>query len=308
MTASIITPIALTDAMLTSSTAPETDYAVWTAGSYSVGDRRIMTTGIHRVYECQADHTSSNSSGAPNLNLKGNPPQWLDIAPTNKWAMFDEKIGTVTTQGSPLTVVIAPGQVGGLALLELQGSTATVSIKNQPGGTEVYSRVIDLDGTEINSFFDWFFVDFEQKTDVTLTDLPSHFYNCELTVTIASAGPVACGVCHVGRVYAIGETQRGAGIGMISYSKADTDSFGNLEVLKRGNSKRASWAIRIENSSLNRVSRLLYAMDAVLCIFIATEEPGYEPLIIYGIIRDFSIAIDYPTYFLTSLELEGLAR
>jgi hypothetical protein len=309
MTASIITPTKLTDAMLTSSNAPEDEHAVWAFGTFAVGNRRIMTTGIHRVYECLVAHTSSNAAGAPNVNTSGATPNWLDIAPTNRWAMFDEKIGTITTQASPITVVLEPGPTGGLALLELQGTTATVTAKDQAGGQQVYSRVINLDGTEINSFFEWFFEEYQQKTDVTLTDIPSQYFNIELTVSIeSSAGVVACGVCHVGKVYELGKTQMGATSGMISYSVKETDPFGNLTILKRQNSKRASWQIMIDKSRYQRISRLLYSIDAVLCIYIATTEPGFEPLIVYGIMRDFSIAVTYPEHFMTSLELEGLAQ
>ena len=44
----LIRPTALTDAMLTSSTAPENDYAVWASGTaYAVGSRVILTS-THR--------------------------------------------------------------------------------------------------------------------------------------------------------------------------------------------------------------------------------------------------------------------
>ncbi|MDO9277127.1 MAG: hypothetical protein Q7U05_01010 [Polaromonas sp.] len=309
MSASIITPTKLTDAMVVSSTVPETDFPVWTAGTFAVGDKRIMTTGIHRIYQCQTAHTSTDSTGAPNLNITGTPPKWLNIAPTNKWAMFDEKIGTISTLASPLTVVINPGPVSGLALLELTGRTAEISLKDQTDGTVVYSRTVDLDGTIVTSFFDWFFAEFAQQTDLTLTDLPSQFFNGELTISVTStAGNVACGVAHVGKVSTLGETQMGATIGIISYSVKQTDAFGNLTIIKRQNSKRASWKLMIEKSELSRIFRLLASMESVLCVYSATTEPGYEPLILYGFFRDFNIDITYPTYVLTSLEIEGLAQ
>ena len=309
MSASIITPTKLTDAMLVSSTVPESDFAVWAFGTFAVGTKRIMTTGIHKIYECLVAHTSTDATGAPNLNLTGATPKWLDLGPTNRWNMFDDKIGTITRQESPLTVVLHPGPIGGLALLELEGFEATVTVKDLTGDTEVYNRVISLDGTVITSFFDWFFEEFQQRTDITLTDLPSQFFSSELTVSITSpAGSVSCGVCHVGKVSQLGTTQRGATIGIISYSVKQVDAFGNLTILKRGNSKRASLQLLINKSQYNRVYRLLASMDSVLCIYSATSEEGYEPLIVYGVWRDFNIDVTYPFDFITSLEIEGLAQ
>lgn len=309
MSASIITPTKLTDAMLVSSTAPEADYAVWAAGTFAVGAKRIMTTGIHRIYECLLAHTSTDASGAPNLNQTGTAPKWLELGPTNKWAMFDDKIGTISTLASPLTVVIKPGPVGGLALLELSGRTAEISLKDQTGGVVVYSRTVDLDGTIVTSFFDWFFAEFEQKTDLTLTDLPSQFFNGELTVSVTStADSVGCGVCLVGKVSSLGQTQMGATIGIISYSVKQTDAFGNLTIVKRQNSKRGSFRMIVDKSDLNRVYRTLAAADSVLCIYVATEAPGYEPLVLYGVWRDFNLDVSYPDYVLTSIEIEGLAQ
>ena len=307
MSASIITPTVLTDAMLDSSTIPENDYAVWTAGTYVVGDKRIMTTGLHRIYECLVDHTSSDASGAPNFNLTGATPKWLDIAPTNRWAMFDNKIGTVSTISSPLTVVLSPGPISGLALLELSGSTAEVTLKDQAGGSVVYSRTVDLDGTIITSFFDWFFTEFAQQTDLTLTDLPSQFFSGELTISISSsAATVACGVALVGKVSGLGVSESGTSIGIISYSIKTTDAFGNLTIVQRQNSKRASLRLLIEKEDFNRVYRTLAAVDSVLCIYVATQVAGYESLILYGIWRDFNIDVSYETGFLASLEIEGL--
>ena len=47
----VIKPVAVTDAVLISSTAPETDYSAWAAGTaYSVGNL-VIRTSTHRIYE-----------------------------------------------------------------------------------------------------------------------------------------------------------------------------------------------------------------------------------------------------------------
>lgn len=307
MTMSIIKPTVLTDAMLTSSTAPENDYTVWAFGTFVAGDKRIMTTGLHIVYECLVGHTSTDGTGAPNLNTSGTTPKWLAIAPTNRWAMFDTKVGTVTTLASPLTVVIKPGSISGIALLELTGKEVTIIVKDVPAGATVYSKTVSLDGTSILSIYDWFFEDYAQLSDLTQTDLPNQFVGCELTVSLTSpAGNVGCGVCHFGKGYEIGATQYGATVGIISYSVKSVDAFGNVAITKRANSKRNSLKLYTEKSSFNRIYRLLASLDSVPCIYVGTEEVGYEPLIVYGFYKDFSIDVAYPNTHLCNLEIEGL--
>lgn len=302
MTMSIIKPVKLTDAMLTSSTAPETDYTAWAAGtSYTVGTKVMRAvSGVHKNFE--------NLIAGVDASLPENAPtRWLDLGATNRWAMFDTKIGTVTTLVSPLTVVIKPGSVSGIALLELAGKEVTVSVKNATGGTVVYSKTIGLDDTPVTSFYSWFFEERIQLTDITLTDLPSQFLQCELTISITStAGAVGCGVCHVGTTHDIGETQVGATVGIISYSTKTTDVFGNTTVVKRANSKRNSLKLVTKKSAFSQIYRLLSSLDSVPCIYIATEKTGYEPLIVYGFWKDFSIDVAYNTHHLTSLEIEGL--
>ena len=304
MTMSIISPVTLTDAMLVSSTAPETDYAAWNAATnYTIGTKVIRTT-THRIYE---NLIAGVDATLPENATTGVTPRWLEIAPTNRWAMFDNKIGTVTTLGtSPLTVVLQPGLTSGVALLELTGEQVQVTMKDAPAGTVVYNKTITLDGRVITSFYEWFFTDYVQLTDVTLSDLPGTFSTCELTISITSASTVACGVCHVGKSYPLGSTQYGASVGVISYSKKTTDDFGNTTVVKRANSKRNSLQLITEKVHFNRTYRLLASLDSVPCVYTATELPGYEPLIVYGFWRDFSIDVAYPTYNLTNIEIEGL--
>ena len=60
----LIRPTTLTDAMLTSSTAPETDYPAWSsATAYAVG-ARVILTATHRRYEALAASLFSGSANS----------------------------------------------------------------------------------------------------------------------------------------------------------------------------------------------------------------------------------------------------
>ncbi|CUI04674.1 hypothetical protein BN2497_4125 [Janthinobacterium sp. CG23_2] len=229
----VIKPTTITTARLTSSTVaePAAGETVWNAATaYTLG-AVVIRTSTHMKYE-------RTIAGTTAIAPESDPTNWIEAGPTLRWAMFDRKIGTATTAATSITVVAQPGAVSGLGMLELVGRQVVVTLKNAPGGTTVYSRTINLDGTMITSVYDWFFLDYEQLSDFVLTDLPQHYAACELTVTITSTTPVSVGVLQVGRVLNIGRTVGGATAGIIDYSSKGRDRFGNFDVVEGDFSKR----------------------------------------------------------------------
>ena len=109
----LIRPTTLTDAMLTSSTAPETDYPAWSSvTAYTVG-ARVILTATHRRYEALAAST--------NVSPSTDPTKWLDLGPTNRWAMFDARVGTATSRaraGASTSLTKGPRSLASRSLSE----------------------------------------------------------------------------------------------------------------------------------------------------------------------------------------------
>lgn len=299
----LINPNPITDSEFVSSTVTEDDYAVYSgATTYAIGDK-VIRTETHRCYESLI---ASNTGNTPEDNLTGTTPAWLDIGPTNRWAMLDDVVGTVTSVTSPLTLVLNPGQTGGIGLLSCVGSQLDVTLKDGTGGTTVYSKTISLDGTIITSWYDWFFEDYVQLSDLVLTDLPDSYTNPELTVSITGTGTVECGLLKTGKVTNMGGTQWGAKVGITDYSRKEQDAFGNYTVVQRSFNKNATLSVEITPSELNRIYRVLATARSTPIFWIGTDLYGFEPLLIYGFYRDFNIDIAYHSLYACSLEIEGL--
>ena len=295
-------PIAtISDAMLISSNAPETDQPEYAAGtSYALGAFvQRSVAGVHRVYKSAV---ASNLGNTPELSTT----QWIDQGPTNRWACFDQVIGTATALASPLTITIAPGQVDALALLELVGSSVTVTMTSaSESGATVYSRTVSLDATVVLDYYDYFFADYEQRTTVVLTDLPP-YGDGQITITLTGPDTVKLGMLAVGKQIDIGDVQLGAKAGIKSYSTKITDSFGKTKVNKLPNAKRPSFVLWVDKAAFNRVYRKLAKYDAQLCIWIGSQDPDYaEGLIACGIYKDFQLEATYKKACLCSLEIEG---
>jgi len=304
-TASVIVPVVITDAMLVSCTTaePASGEVEWNAAtSYTVGQAVIRTT-THKRYE---NLIAGVDATLPENATTGVSPRWLDLGYTNRWSQFDKKIGTATTSTGNLTTVIKPGIAEGLALLDLVGVTADISVKTATAGSVVYAQTVDLDSTMIESVYDWMFSDRVQKRNVILTDLPGQYPNMEITVTINSTSGSAVGVMATGRVFTIGATEYGAGAGIINFGKVTDDGFGNRTWIEGEWANRVTLPLVGNTTDFNRIHRQLADVRSTPCIYIGSAMDSMEPLVCYGVYRDLYITVpNYPTISM-SLEIDGM--
>lgn len=296
----VIKPITFDPAtMLVSSNATETA-AAWSSATTYAKDAVV-------------DYETHYWISLVNTNLNNVPDAvgstfWALVGPDNTHAMFDGQVSTATTSSTPLIVTIAPGIVNSLALVGLVGSSVTVEVTDGGASPPVYSKSINLDGSIVFDWYSYFFEPFVQLGEVVLTDLPP-YSNAEITMTLESGGNVAIGEMIAGTVYALGEEEmdQGATIGIIDYSRKDTDNeTGKTTFTRRAFSKRMSGQFLLNNGQLNAVQRILADIRAVPSVFIGSEAADYAPLIVYGFYRDFSIDIAYPTKSWCRIEVEGL--
>lgn len=305
----VIAPTTVTDTVLQSCTVaePAAGETLWNAGTaYGVGDVAIRTT-THRKYK----RLIAGTTAEPPETDPADPPNWLDIGATNRWAQFDQKVGTVTSVASgDLVTVLQPGSVEGIALLELTGTSVRVVMTDRPAGpgaVGVYdSGEISLDATPISSVYDWMYAPMQQRLSVVLTDLPGQFPSCEITVTVRSTSGAACGVLAVGRVIEIGATEYDAGAGIINFGKVNDDGFGNREWVEGDWANRVTLPLLLNRSDFARVHRQLARLRSTPCIYIGSSMADLEPLVCYGVFRDLYITVPYYSVVQLNLEIDGL--
>lgn len=293
----VIKPVTIDAAKLVSTDATET-YSAWSSlTTYNAGDK-VIKTSTQRVYQAILG-----------VNLNKDPETevayWVDIGPTNKWAMFDTSVSTLTSQTGGLSVVIKPGYVNSLALFGLYGTSLTITVRNGLAGPVVYTNTVSLETSVVADWYQYFFEPFSLVSEVTFTDLPP-YSDAHITIDIAGGGTVTCGIVSVGTMYFLGDTQYDCSVGIIDYSRKDTDEFGVTTLVRRGFSKRLSATIELDNSQLNNVIRILSDLRAEPCAWIATDEVGYAALNVFGYYRDFTTSVRYFSRSLCSLEVEGL--
>lgn len=293
----IIKEVAVTDSIFTSSTIVENDFAAWAAAtSYTVGTKVIRTT-THRIYQNQI-------AGVDATLPENAPSRWLDVGPTNKWAMFDNVIGTKSSALNLITIVLTPGtNVAGLAFIELVGQTLSISATDS--GLPIYSKTINLDATVVTSVWEWFMADYQQKYDAVALDFPDSFFNPVITITLSGVGTVSIGKMAFGKVYELGDLQYGSSVGIQSFSTKTTDINSITYLNKRANSKRIQFKLELPHVLFPRTYRLLADLESVPSVFVGSEDDTYSPLIVFGFYKDFRIDLSYKTIDFCTLEIEG---
>jgi hypothetical protein len=296
-----IRPTPIATAMLISSTAPETDYAAWASGTTYAQYAKCILTSTHRIYE------STQAANTSNDPATDDGTWWIDIRPTNRWAMFDQSVGTVTSIATPLTVVLAPGVVvNSLALLDISGTSVTVGMLDSAGGASVYNKTYTLaDAAEVIDWYGYFFEPIQSQDTLLIYDLPP-YPSGRITVTLNASTTASCGTLAVGNLIDIGKTRYGAGIGIVDYSKKDVDIFGVTSVLERAYAKMIETSMLVNNGRLNYISKQLAAVRAIPCVWVGDNDAGYSALTAYGFYKDWSVNIAYPNYSECSLTIEGL--
>lgn len=297
----VIKPVIITDTEFVSSTVAENDYAAWNSGTtYSLGQRAIYQ---HRIVESLQN---SNLNNTP--TLVSTDTWWLDVGPTNRWAMFDQQINTQTVAaGATMTIVLNPGIINTLALLELNGSQAQVTMTVSGIGT-VYDVTKQFDATPIVDWYGYFFEPYDIATEVVFSNLPAYLTGQVTVVITASSGQAKCGSLIVGSSYALGDTQLGARAGITDYSVKSTNAFGAVTITKRKYAKRMGATLQVPNSSIRRVQTLLADLRSTPCVWIGVPEDTdtYGPLVVFGFYKDFQIEVQYLAHSLCSLEIEGM--
>ena len=270
-TLQLLQPAAIGDANLVASSVAETDAAAWTAGvTYPTG-ARVMLAATHRIYESVVD----GNVGADPAGVSG---KWLDVAPTNRWAMFDQALGSATSAAGSIVVTLDSASIRAVALLDVVGATAQV---RAPG----YDRTLPVGAGAI-----------------TFLDLPAGIGR--VTVTITGPGTVSVGTLLIGRLVGLGVTEASPTSGITDYSRKVTDDFGDVTVVPRAFAKRMAAKALIRSDAVDLVAARIAAVRARPLLWIGQD--GIDSLTVYGFFKDFSIEIGEGVSKL-ALSIEGLS-
>jgi hypothetical protein len=299
----VIPPIAITDGMLTSSTIaePAAGETAWAAAtSYTVG-QQVIRTGPHRVYQ---NLTAGVDATAP----ESAPARWLDVGPTNKWAMFDTLRNSASTATTSLTVVITPGRrIDSIALMGVVGESITVSMTSS--GTTVYSTTENLIQRSTVAWRGYFFGAFTYQGSSVRFDLPP-FANGVLTVTVSrTSGVVSLGALVIGQAVTLGTVLSQATSDALNFSTVTRDAYGNATLVQRRTIPKSEQQLITDPTNVDKLREVRSALNAAPAVWSGLDDkvdnPHFEALLILGIYKEFSISLS-PNITNITLSLEEI--
>jgi hypothetical protein len=301
----IVNPIAITDAMLIDSgsppetNVPENDYAVWDSGTtYALGDRVILVS-THKIYE--------SLQGA---NLNKNPVTqttwWVEVGPTNRWAVFDNSISTQTEQSTNITYTLEPNTpINTIAVLNVTNATELQIEMTSPTAGIVYDETISFAPLPVTpDWWAWFYGQRIQNKQHIALDIPI-YTDAEIRITLLGGANLAVGAILLGQQQNFGlGISYGARVGIQDYSRKETNEFGDTILVQRAFAKRANFSLLLGKSEVDSFQNFLADIRATPVLWIGSTE--YDSTTLFGFYKNFDILISYPEQSDCELEIEGL--
>ena len=299
----VLTPVAITPALVTATTAPMDASPAWAAATAYAKDELCHRVATGRVYR----RITAGTSATP---PESDPALWRDLRPVNRYAMFDDLRSTRSeVLAGPLTVSVEPGaRFDSLALLGMRGQSVTVTTTTGAAST---ARTFPLFGRQVASWYQFFTRPFVQRESLVLWDLAA-WRNTTLTVDVqplaGPSGAAGCGVLALGRGEVLGELMWDFEADALNFSETEREFDGSLVLLRRRAVPKLTIRVRVDAAMTDAVLALRDQLNAVPALWDGfTRYPGSpyaQSARVYGIWRRFSVRPENKKYAIADIELE----
>ncbi|MCP4060776.1 MAG: hypothetical protein GY820_35090 [Gammaproteobacteria bacterium] len=296
----VIKPVSISEGMILSSTIAEPDAGetVWSPYTAAIGDRRINVT-THRVYECAVATTDD-----PTVGVTKTPQSWVDVGPTNKFAMFDLVNSTTSIEQGDLTLQFSPSQVlTSLAAFSVNGASDVI-INMTNAGLNVYSKTIEMnDNGAVDSIWHYFFEPQIRSESFVINDLPAHptgVLEIEFKGSSVNVGNIV-----IGNQIDIGSMAAGTSLQLLDYSRKETDSFGNTVVQQGRTSKLVNFNLAVDYSLSSYVFNQVASMTGSPSVWFG-DAGDSDPTLVFGYYRDLNINLTTNSVVDATITIEGL--
>ncbi len=176
-----ITP--MTDAVLQSSTIPETDHPVYDPMATYDLNQYVIVLSVHKVFQSvQAGNTGNNPLDDTQFDENNPPVWWQEVSATNRWMPFDGQRNNQAVAEMNMTyVMITSSRVDTVSILNADAQF--VDVKVEFNDTVIYDQSIRMVTRVTRGFLEFWTKPFQVKK-ICLSEIcrrllvqksPSHF-------------------------------------------------------------------------------------------------------------------------------------
>lgn len=287
--------MAITPDKLVYTNVPENDYTAWSAGTYPAD---TWVRHNHRVWKALKE--TNKEPG-----VAGSENDWLDGGATNRWKMFDNKVGTQTVNVDGIEVVIEHDDfVGGLAVLNVEANAVRATVTDSVEGV-VYLREVETIDAGVPDWHPYFFEPIRRMSDVVFDDLPPYAgVEVKVEAIVTESETAKVGTLVLGSVLDIGRALWSTSVGIRDFSIKEQDEWGNTFVQERDYSKRPEFDLIVDTDRVDYVMSELAKLRAVPSVYIANSK--FTSTIAYGFYRELMMVLATPPISECTLTIEGL--
>lgn len=288
-----ISPLEITELMVTSSTAAADTEPAWSSvTTYALGAKAVSGGRIYKSLQ------------ASNLNHSINDTSWWsDIGASNKMRMFDNESFSQTTATGGLSVQISipfTSMCDSLALINLEAESVTLDVLVD--GAVLHSETINLFTVAISGWYDYFFKKGSFETMASFRFPPGYGYVLRLTIN----GPeVKVGVCIVGFTNSVGATRLGGSRDLVDYSRASADEYGSWTLTRRTFTSNGSFQCEVPRESAKGVFNGLASVRGTPTLWTGVE--GDDFTVLFGIVGKVRVDLATKSTRYFTVEVKGMA-
>ncbi|MEM8511093.1 hypothetical protein RCH14_000384 [Massilia sp. MP_M2] len=208
------------------------------------------------------------------------PAFWNKRTAINRWAMFDDRNSTQTSNSEEIVSVFSAQAITqGLFAGAMDASEVRVSMTHPTRGlvhSETKSLVLPRSGS---SFYGWCFNRLRLRTWFLTLKLPV-FANALVTVTIKKPGGAPkCGMCLLGPTVDVGLSLMGLSTELKDYSTTTFFTDGSSSTVERGFSKKMSVDISVESDRVETIEDDLIKRRQKTLVFLGSTMRGDTMLV-----------------------------
>ena len=265
--------------------------AEWSAATtYAVGDLAKKGTYIYK---------SAIASNLNNDPEEYNDIKWLKYQISNKYAMLDLSANSKSEYTGSLTVTFTQNRMSTLAIGNYDATTISVEVLDELDATIWSYESEDTLNENVSDWWDYIYSDYGYEVNRGIKiELGRIGTSVRVTFNSSVDVPItACGYLVGGEKVDMGCTLYGVSFTYNSFATKEFDTFGTLNLIKRGVQDLVDFNTVIDNSQLQSSRRKIKSIYNDIIVFIVDEQEdsNHENLLTLGVIQDASTVLSNPT-------------